>query len=61
MCETRRRRWRIVGIFKTSKIILTVSFAYDTSFKSLGKGLEHLIDKFKSPEGCFGVHTIREF
>jgi len=41
---------------------LTVSLAYNTSwsvFKSLGKGLEYLIDKFKAWKAAFGVRYIR--
>jgi len=38
--------------------------AFNTSwsvFKSLGKGLECFIDKFKARKAAFGVRSIREF
>jgi len=46
---------------KFQKSPLTVSFAYDTVFKSLGKGLECFIDKYKAQKAAFGMHSIREF
>jgi len=62
--EERKRRWRIVGIFKILKIMFNSSLAYNTSlsvFKSLGKSLEHFIDKSKAWRAAFGEHSIREF
>jgi len=51
-----------VGIFKISKITLNVDFNTSLSvFKSLGKGLECFIDKFKARKAAFGVRSIREF
>jgi len=42
----------------------SVSLVFNTSlsvFKSLGKGLERFIDKFKAQKAAFGVRSIREF
>jgi len=35
--EERRRRWRIVGMFKISKISFNSSLAYNTSLNHFGK------------------------
>jgi len=50
-------------ILKFQKPPLKVSLAYNTSssvFKSLGKGLEYLIDKSKARKAAFGVRSIKE-
>jgi len=43
------RRWRIAGFLKTSKNTFPLLIILlDQFLKSLGKGLEHFIDKSKS-------------
>jgi len=31
------------------------------TYKSLGKGLEHFIDKSKAQKAAFGMYSIKEF